>query len=80
MPKEIHDPKTHPAVSVEDTFQDRTIGIALSGYGSRHLSAGGSDGNSREHAANVAGAERSARAKTTRAFFYRFGVGACSVG
>ena len=80
MPKEIYDTKAYTVVSSEDTFQDRTIGIALSGYGSRHLSAGGSDGNSREHAANVAGAERSARAKTTRAFFHRFGVGACSIG
>ena len=31
MLKEIHDPKARPVVSVEDTFQDRTIGIALSG-------------------------------------------------
>ena len=69
MSEEIRDPKAHTVVSAEDTFEDRTIGIALSGYGSRHLSAGGSDGDSREHAANVAGAQRSARTKTARAFF-----------
>lgn len=80
MPKEIHDPKAHTAVSFEDTFQDRTIGIALSGNGSRYLSSGGSDGNSREHVANVAGAQRSAGTETARAFFHRIGVGACSVG
>ena len=80
MPKEIHDTKAYTVVSSEDTFQDRMFGIALSGYGSRYLSAGGSDGDSREHAANVAGAQRRARAKTARALFHRFGVGACSVG
>ena len=78
--EEIHDTKAHTVISSEDTFQDRTIGIALSGNGSRYLSTGGSDGDSREHAANVAGAQRSARAKTARAFFHRFGVGACSIG
>jgi len=80
MPKEIHDTEAHTTVSSEDTLQDRTIGIALSGNGSGHLSAGGSDGNSREHIANVAGAQRSARTKTARAFFHRIGTDACSVG
>ena len=78
--EEIHDTKAHTAVSSEDILQDRTFGIALSGNGSRYLSAGGSDGDSREHTANVTGAQRSARAKTARAFFHRFGTGACSVG
>ena len=78
--EEIHDTKAHTTVSSEDTLQDRTFGIAFSGNGSRYLSAGGSDGNSREHAANVAGAQRSARTKTARVFFHRIGVGACSVG
>ncbi len=39
MPKEIHDTKAHTVVSFEDTFQDREFGAALSGYGSRYLSA-----------------------------------------
>lgn len=78
--EEIHDTKAHTTVSSEDTLQDRTFGIAFSGNGSGHLSAGGSDGNSREHAANVVGAQRSAWTKTARAFFHRFGIGACSIG
>lgn len=80
MSKEIHDPKAHPVVSVEDTFQDRTIGITLSGNGGRHLSVGGSDGDSRKYAANMAGAQRSAGTETARTFFHGFGIGACSVG
>jgi len=55
MSKEIHDPKAHTAVSFEDPFQDRTIGIALSGNGGGCLRTGGSDGDSRKYAANVAG-------------------------
>ena len=48
---------------------DLPFGDVLSGYGSRYLSAGGSNRGSREYAANVASAQRSARTKTARAFF-----------
>jgi len=64
MSKEIHDPQAHPVVSPEDAFEDRAIGIALSGSGGGRLSIGGSDGDSRKYAANVAGSQWSARTET----------------
>ena len=75
MPQEIFDTKTHDPVSTENTFGDGAAGAATDGAGCRYFRAGGGVGNSRKHAADVAGAQWGAGAETARAFFQALDLG-----